>query len=276
MLKKIIILGSKGMLGQMVICFFSQKGFEISTFNKRFNEYTIRDYVNELNEFESSIVINCVGRIRQKSDLPYDLFLSNSLLPLELSRSLKSQHILIHPSTDCVFDGNTEIPYLSFARHTAKDIYGISKSLGETAVMSRSNSLVIRVSIIGPDKNSDKGLLSWFLKNNQNAELNGYSNHLWNGITTLEWCEKLLTFLQNDSILNELLKRKLIQLGTDEIYTKYDMLCIFNRLFSKNFTINSVDADTSINRCLKSEIISPVLEVQLTLLNDYMHRNTLL
>jgi dTDP-4-dehydrorhamnose reductase len=276
MSKKIIVLGSKGMLGQMVVSFFSQKGFEISTFNKRFNEDTIRDYINELNEFENSIVINCVGRIKHKSDLAYDFFLSNSLLPLELSRSLKLQHILIHPSTDCVFDGNTEYPYLSFCRHTAKDIYGISKSLGETAVMSRTNSLVIRVSIIGPDKNSDKGLLSWFLNNNQNSELNGYNNHLWNGITTLEWCEKLLTLLQNDSLFNKLLERKLIQLGTDEVYTKYDMLCIFNRLFSKNFTINSFDADTSVNRCLKPDITSPALEVQLTLLNNYMHRNTLL
>ena len=275
-LNNIIILGSNGMLGQMVKRYFSQKGFQITAFDHRFNEDTIEDYVNKLNVFESSIIINCIGRIKQKSDSAYDLFLSNALLPLELSRSLKPQHLLIHPSTDCVFDGNTDSHYLSFQKHSAKDIYGISKSLGETAVMSRSNSLVIRVSIIGPDKNSDKGLLSWFLNNKRNSELNGYNNHLWNGITTLEWCEKLLTLLQNESLLNELLKRKLIQLGTDEIYTKYDMLCIFNRLFSKNYTINSCESDTSINRCLKPEIISPALEVQLTRLNNYMNGITFL
>jgi dTDP-4-dehydrorhamnose reductase len=273
--KNILILGSKGMLGQMVNSYFSKYGYEINTFDKRFNEDTIHNYVAELNLFESSIVINCIGKIKQKSDTPYDLFLSNTLFPLELARSLKSDHVLIHPSTDCVFNGNTESPYLSFLKHTAADIYGISKSLGETAVMSRPNSLIIRVSIIGPDKNSDKGLLSWFLNNPDKSVLDGYTNHLWNGITTLEWSEKLLSFITNPDLLDQLLKRKLVQLGTDEIYNKYDILCIFNKYFEKEFTINQFSTDYKVNRCLKADIVSSSLEKQIEHLKDYMHKNSL-
>lgn len=276
MFKKIVLLGSKGMLGQMVNSFFKQNGFEITTFDKRFNEETVQNYVDEINKFDNSIIINCIGRIKQKSDSAYDLFLSNTLLPLELARSLKKEHLLIHPSTDCVFNGETLTPYLSYEKHTATDIYGISKSLGETAVLSRSNSLIIRVSIIGPDKNSDKGLLSWFLNNKSNSELNGFINHLWNGITTLEWSEKLFQILQNTEQLNELLKRKIIQLGTEKIYSKCEMLEIFNYTFNKGFVINKINAECTINRCLKPDIISKPLELQIDELQSYIQRNSLI
>ena len=93
--------------------------------------------------------------------------------------------------------------------------------------------------------------------------MKGYANHLWNGITTLEWSECLFSLLQDQNLLNELLKRKLIQLGTEEIYSKYDMLNIFNSVFKKGFIINSFTADTSINRSLKAEIISKSLEKQI-------------
>ncbi len=274
MLNRIIILGSKGMLGQMVNSFFKKKGYDIITFDKRFDEESLHTYVQELNDFKASIVINCIGRIKQKSDSAYELFLSNTLFPLELARSLKLEHILIHPSTDCVFDGNTTTPYLSFQKHTAQDVYGISKSLGETAIMARPHSLVFRVSIIGPDKYSSKGLLSWFLNYKPNSEIYGYTNHFWNGITTLEWSKKLHSFLQDSDLMSNLFKRKFIQFGTEEIYTKYDMLLLFNNYFPKGLKVNPIKADVEINRCLKAEIISKPLEEQISELSIYTEENS--
>lgn len=273
MLNRIIILGSKGMLGQMVKCFFNKEGYKVIEYNKRFDENSIHNYFDEINVFENSVVINCIGKIKQKSDSTYDLLLSNTIFPLELSRSLKEGHLLIHPSTDCVFDGISEIPYLIKDKHTANDIYGISKSLGEQSLMSRSNTLILRVSIIGPDINSSKGLLSWFLNNTSNSELQGFTNHLWNGITTLEWCEKLIFFLKDPKLLNGLLDRKIIHLGTEEIYSKYEMLLLFNMIFKKNFTILPFQAPNYINRCLKPDFISKSLEKQLKRLKSYMIDN---
>jgi len=270
---KIILLGSKGMLGQMVKSFFVKEGYEIITYDRRFDENSIHNYFDELNSIESSLVINCIGRIKQKSDLAYDLLLSNSIFPLELSRSLKSNHMLIHPSTDCVFDGISQNPYSTTDKHTSSDIYGISKSLGEAALLSRSNTLIIRVSIIGPDTLSCKGLLSWFLNNSSDSKLHGYTNHYWNGITTLEWCEKLLFFLRNKKLLNDLLERKIIQLGTDQIYSKYKMLSLFNLVFKKNFSIIPFEAPTFVNRSLKPDIISMPLDLQMESLNKYMIDN---
>jgi len=264
------------MLGQMVKIFFTKEGFDIKTYDRQFDENSINNYFDELNSLESSLVINCIGRIKQKSDTAYDLLLSNAIFPLELSRSLKPEHTLIHPSTDCVFDGTSSKLYSVEDKHTAVDIYGISKSLSETALVYRPNTLILRVSIVGPDVNSSKGLLSWFLNNISNSELKGYTNHFWNGITTLEWCEKLLYILKDQKLFTDLLKKKIIQLGTKEVYSKYEMLLLFNKSFNKNFTIVPFQAPTSIDRCLKPELISKSLETQIESLNSYMIDNFLI
>jgi len=268
MKNNIVILGSKGMLGQMVESYFTSKEFQIIEFNTRFTENNFNEYLNELNSFEDAFVINCIGRIKQKSQESSDLLWANSILPIALARSLKSSHILIHPSTDCVFDGLTDKPYNFSDFHSASDVYGWSKSLGETAVTNMANSLIVRVSIIGPDSNSNKGLLSWFLNNPSGIILNGFTNHFWNGITTLEWCKRIHEIIINENTLNQLMKLGLVQLGTKEIYSKYEMLHIFKKVFQKDFEIKPQESQY-INRCLLSLIESKPLEIQLNELKSF-------
>ena len=61
-MKKIIVLGSKGMLGQMVKLYFTNEKFEVIVFDKRFTENNFISYFDELNSFEDGIVINCIGK----------------------------------------------------------------------------------------------------------------------------------------------------------------------------------------------------------------------
>jgi dTDP-4-dehydrorhamnose reductase len=263
MTKRIIILGSKGMLGQMVSQYFRKENFNVIIFDKRFTSDHMIQYVDELNSYDDAIIVNCIGKIKQKTIDSNELFLSNTLLPLEISRRLKNSHIFIHPSTDCVFSGHASSPYPSYNAHDASDVYGISKSMGEKAISTRINSLIIRVSIIGPDTNSNKGLLSWFLSNQDGVHLDGYLNHYWNGITTFEWCNRLNFILQDDSLLNSLLSKKFIQLGTQKIYSKYDMLQLFNQIYNRNIIINPISTDKEVYRCLLPEWTSKSLEEQL-------------
>ena len=270
-MKKIIVLGSKGMLGQMVKLYFTNEKFEVIVFDKRFTDNNFISYFEELNTFEDSIVINCIGRIKQKSNEAFDLLWANSILPLSLARSLKSSHILIQPSTDCVFDGHNKIPYNILDTHTASDVYGWSKSLGETAISERPNSLIIRVSIIGPDNYSNKGLLSWFLNNPSNNTLNGFTNHFWNGITTLEWCKRLHEIISDDKLLIKYLNKGIVQMGTIKTYSKFEMLNLFNKIFDTGFQINPTESD-NINRCLFPEIETKSLEDQLTELKYFYYK----
>ena len=106
--------------------------------------------------------------------------------------------------------------------------------------------------------NTKKDLLTWFLYNKK--KLNGYTNHYWNGITTLEWCKKIEHILKfQKKSINSF---KLIQLGTKKIYSKYEMLKIFKKIFKKKIIINRKKMQY-VNKTLKPDICSPNLEIQL-------------
>ena len=104
--------------------------------------------------------------------------------------------------------------------------------------------------------------MSWFLNNSRGSNLNGFSNHFWNGITTLEWCKQLKTIVEDSNLLKDCIEKKIIQLGTKTQYSKLDMLRIFNNIYKKNFIINDVKSNYT-NRCLTPMIISKSLDLQM-------------
>lgn len=254
------------MLGQMVVKYFGSKNFTITEFNHRINEDNIFDIIREINQEDDAIVINCIGKIKQKTNDAFTLLWSNSILPMELNRSLKSGHFLVQPSTDCVFSGNKGSNYSVEEFNDAEDIYGWSKSLGEQALHNRPKTLILRVSIIGPDCNSDKGLLSWFLNLKDGSAIKGYTNHLWNGITTLEWCKFVENYISNNAMDN--FRFNTIQLGTKETHTKFEMLNIFKDCYNKHVEINPVAEGVNINKCLIPDVeIKPLLSQIIDLVN---------
>src|SRR6516162_7053794 len=103
---KIIVLGSKGMLGQMVARYFCSKGYQVETFDERFSLLNRKSYSEYLRSIKSSILINCIGKIRQKTEDGPELLLVNALFPAELRNCLNEEIILVRPSTDCIFSGD--------------------------------------------------------------------------------------------------------------------------------------------------------------------------
>ncbi|MGD0638891.1 MAG: hypothetical protein ABSA72_12710, partial [Nitrososphaerales archaeon] len=78
--------------------------------------------------------------------------------------------------------------YIESSPHDALDIYGKTKSLGEI----RSPAVrYLRCSIIGPEGEGrpKDSLLEWFLGQPQGATVKGYTNHYWNGVTTLTFAK---------------------------------------------------------------------------------------
>ncbi len=247
--KKIIILASKGMLGSQVLSYFKKKNFIIKTFDKKFNKSNVNRYIKYLNKEKSSVIINCIGKIKQKKSSITELYWSNSILINRFSELLNNKHTLIHPSTDCVFSGKNRFFYKKNAKLDATDNYGLSKILAENNLKKRSNTLIIRTSIVGLENKTKRGLLSWFLS--QNKIVYGYSDHFWNGVTTLKWCEFLEDYLFSKKKLN-LKKSKIIQIGTKRKYSKYEMLNIFKNIFKKKILIKKKN-NGYINRCLVSD-----------------------
>ncbi len=266
--KIIIVLGHKGMLGQMVLKYFKKKVKKVITLDTYFNYNNRFKFIEEIKKHNNSIVINCIGKIKQKTDNNDEIVFSNTILPIELTNTLFPNQILIHPSTDCIFDGKIKTEYPKNHIANAEDTYGWSKQMAESVLLNRNNTIIFRVSFIGLDNSENpKGLLSWFLSNSPNSKLKGFTNHFWNGITSLEFCHQIEKELLN--IKNDKFASKLIQTGTKEYYSKYDMLLLFQNIFNTKYIIEPFETETPINRKLIPDFYCKPLREQLIELKNF-------
>jgi len=258
---KILILGSKGMLGQMAVRYFLHKNYHVETFDEKFEIGKEKIFKAKIASFYDFVIINCIGKIPQKTVNKNELFYSNTVIPLSIRTAMQENQLLIHPSTDCVYNGNTNQPYLYTDTPNSIDDYGFSKYLGDKLLFTcGGNTQIIRVSIIGEDNSgTNKGLLAWFLSNPNGSTLRGFTNHYWNGIATLQWCKIVEKLIQkpDDS------QTRIVQAGTNEIYSKYEMLQLFNKIYNKECFIEKFETLESINRTLQPQIVAPPLEPQL-------------
>lgn len=253
---KILVLGHTGLLGNAVTRYLNQQpDVEVITTNARYGQF---DYFKTLKDMSPDFIINCIGMVPQRKPSDSELYYSYNY---QLVADLDTLGIkILNPTTDCEWNGSLslgELYYKSTPRNVIDD-YGLSKAKSSDFIVNKSkNSKLIRTSIIGIELNSSVSLLSWFLS--QEKEVTGYTNHYWNGITTLEWAKQAYRLiLEWDIRLTE------TQLGTSETRSKYELLELFKSVFNKDVKINIGGADQNIvNKCLKSDYPIPNLREQL-------------
>jgi dTDP-4-dehydrorhamnose reductase len=258
-MKRVLLLGVSGMLGSEVYKVLCHRYEVVATTRRDFNVERIMDdpfyfsnFVNRIGKVD--YVINCIGvTIPNSKKNPGVTFFVNSTFPHILAREYGDK--LIHITTDCVYSGiDGGAPYNESSRISPKDIYGLSKSLGEPR-----NCLTIRTSIIGTGGDG-KGLLDWFLK--QKGTVHGYTDHMWNGITTHQFG------LVCDKIMSNMLCPK--PTGMMHVFgssiSKFDMLAAFKRTFNVECEIvptagNPVDRRLSTNSALLGWLNNDWLEI---------------
>ena len=99
------------------------------------------------------------------------------------------------------------------------------------------------------------------------AELKGFTNHLWNGITTLEWCKQVENYLVNRKKGDD--SGKLIQLGTQKYKTKYEMLLLFQEVYKTEFIINEFATPQAVDKRLYPDIEAKPLKEQLVEMKEF-------
>lgn len=234
-MKKIIILGSTGMLGHMVYFYLkSLNKYNIidASFRKKLHEGSKLLDVTKNDELENyikaekpDVVVNCIGILIKGSqnDSSNAIYL-NAYLPHRLAKILRiTGGKLIHISTDCVFSGKKG-SYSENDFRDADDIYGRSKALGEVI---NEIDITLRTSIIGPElKQNGEGLFHWFMQ--QTGNINGYTHVFWGGVTTLELAIVINYVIEKNEI------HGLVQVTNGEKISKYNLLQLFNSLWRKN------------------------------------------
>ena len=190
----VLILGKSGMLAHMVAAYFRHHDIVHEVLGRP--EASAQDLDNWSGKLSSyDYVINCIGLTNrwEKKVEPSAFFTINSEFPHRLAeRCAFAGARLIHVSTDCVFNGCPG-PHYEDSIPDGEGVYAESKIGGEPS----DKALVLRTSIIGPEKANFYSLLSWVLS--QKGKLvSGYKDHLWNGITTYQLAECMATIIRRD------------------------------------------------------------------------------
>ena len=146
---KVLVLGSKGQLGR---CLNDQ--LDSTDLNVIYTSRELLDITNfeetksKIFDFFPDIVINAtaytaVDKAEEEQEMANII---NNLAVANLAKICKQlDSWLIHISTDYVFDGNSDIPYIEDDKKNPQNIYGETKLNGELAIQSLGcNHIIIR------------------------------------------------------------------------------------------------------------------------------------
>jgi dTDP-4-dehydrorhamnose reductase len=252
---RILLLGTKGMAGHITTEFLKENtNWEIISLDR--SNFEVDDsknwkdkiiHINSDNQID--YIVNFIGMLKPQAIKNHvNAIKINSLFPHELANlctNLKTK--VIHISTDCWTD---------------LDIYGRSKRAGE---LNYPEHLTIRTSIIGPELKSDgSGLFHWFM--NQKGEANGFVNHYWDGVTTLELAKNIHSILKDHSDLNFT-----VDLRTKQKVNKFELLNYIKDVFDKPIRINKVETEVVDKTNQHPDIVSNIsLREQIEELKQWM------
>lgn len=252
---RVLVLGHKGMLGSTLCRYLKENKVIIDIIEGC--RWPDSHYTNKILKSEADAIVNCLGCIPQKKPKEQQYLINNFFLPVFLANNFKGR--VIHPTTDCEFLGSTDIHhrYTKQCEKDATDPYGRSKIFASDYLMGFENTTILRTSIIGREISSQFSLWDWFVKNKKTS-IDGYVNHLWNGITTLQWSKICLSLLFND------LNKKYIQIGTENYISKGVLLETLNTKLKLKKHVNlCYDGKKFVNKCLKSDMIVPNIQQQI-------------
>lgn len=186
---------------------------------------------SKLEQVRPNVVLNCVGLTTRKisAQKTSELIRVNSYFPHFLEEwSLKNNCRLIHFSTDCVFSGKKG-SYIEDDLCDARDLYGVSKILGE---VSSAQSLTIRSSIVGFEILHKTELIEWLISK-RDKNVTGYSSAIYSGVTTNYMANIIQHIIVEQPNLSGV-----YQLSSPKI-SKYKLLVMLNEALSLNIKISS-------------------------------------
>ncbi len=155
----IAIIGAAGRLGAALAREYAHD-FEVTSFGRELVDLRKLDEVrSRLSEIEFELLINCAAltNVDYCESNREEAFVVNAEAPCLLAEICREKGArLIHFSTDYVFDGKQQAPYIEEDKPAPLSVYGDSKLEGERSVLELSSQhLVVRLSwVFGPDKPS--------------------------------------------------------------------------------------------------------------------------
>jgi dTDP-4-dehydrorhamnose reductase len=256
----VLVLGANGMLGHKLLQRLSPSG-GVSGAVRRLSapieevaraagaRLIVHDDITRagidrlLNESSPSVVVNCIGVIKQRDSDHQTMAAVNSRLPHTLAEVCIARGLrLLHLSTDCVFSG-TRGSYSESDLPDPVDPYGQSKLDGE---VRGDRVLTLRTSMIGRELQGFHSLMEWFLRQPPGATVTGYRNAIFSGLTTNALAAEIERIIVSYRDLSGI-----FQLSAAPI-NKYDLLQLLRAAMRPDITVMAAE-EPHIDRSLRSD-----------------------
>jgi dTDP-4-dehydrorhamnose reductase len=143
-----LVTGARGLLGAAITREFARDG-EVHAFDRA--SLDIADeaaVIAAVARVEPDVIINCAAynQVDKAESEPLDALRVNAFGPLALARAAdEAGATMVHYSSDFVFDGETDRPYVEDDRPNPRSVYAASKILGDWFVLETAAAYVLRV-----------------------------------------------------------------------------------------------------------------------------------
>lgn len=161
-MKKVLLLGANGQLGNDIQKIFINANVELvaltrKDFDVENSEVAFFETYKDIDYIINTISYHNTDECEEQQDKAFKV---NSSFVYELAKfSKKNDIVLFHISTDYVFDGKKQNPYIEQDTPSPLNIYGLSKTAGELAIKQYAEKyFIFRVSsLFGEVGASGKG-----------------------------------------------------------------------------------------------------------------------
>lgn len=220
--------------------FVGRKDFDLSSSNQ------IEDYF-KINSFD--IIINCAAyTMVDEAEENYELVNKINHLSVQqmtnISKKINTK--FIHISTDYVFDGDTDRPYLETDKTNPINVYGKTKLAAELTIKNNmpTNALIIRTSWLYSEFGSN------FVRNmlklaNHKSYLNIVNDQIGSPTYAADLVKSILDIINNKTFLEKKFKTEIYHYSNDgaiswffftkEILEIAKIKCIINPILTKEY-----------------------------------------
>jgi dTDP-4-dehydrorhamnose reductase len=267
MINHVVVFGSTGMLGYAVEEYFQRLDYKVTGIT-RLDFDIAHDPIEVLESVieEDDVVINCAGVIKPRiaAHSIEEVLTVNAMFPRNLARLSKTKGVrCLHITTDCVYSGRRG-EYDENDYFDADDLYGLSKIAGENA-----ECMVLRTSIIGEERGQNRSLLEW-ARSQAGKTISGFTNHFWNGVTTVYLAEIIEKIL-----VNNLYREGIFHIHSPNTVAKHELVSIFNKVYNLDLTITPTEAQHACDRSLSSlfpfsrDLVTKTIEQQVQEMKEF-------
>lgn len=149
-MQRILLTGVNGQVGYELQSALAPLGEVITLTRQKLDLSQIEQIQHVLNEYQPTIIVNpaaytAVDKAESDSEMAYQV----NQQAVHVLAQWAAQHdaLLIHYSTDYVFDGSKDEPYVEDDSTNPQSVYGLSKCLGEEAIrQSHAKHFILRTS----------------------------------------------------------------------------------------------------------------------------------